>query len=220
MKNSILLPLTFMVVGASLIFLTACSTKKSSDKKSSQANVTVFPEPDIYFNNAIAAFESNDIPKVLEQIALAKKFTASVLINNDTLHASVIEFAIADLEELQQRIKEGKSYSSNQMRIVFSGVDQSIGTYHIYVVEAWIANEEYSEKVLNRVNRAIVRTENAIKFSDMSLTEDEEQELALAKKDLAKAEKITHSNWSLIKAKLMKINQMLEENENDLDGTL
>lgn len=220
MKNLIQSPISFIIVGTFLVLAIGCSTNKSKDKSVSQADVTIFPEPDIYFNNALVAFESNDIPTMLEQIALAKSFTASVVISEDTIHASVIEFALADLGELQKNLKDGKTYTSDQIRAIFSGVDQSIGMYHIYVVEAWIANEQYSEKVLNRVNRAVIRTENAIKFSSMTLTEVEEQELALAKKDLAKAEKITHSNWSAIKAKLLKMNQLLKENENDLDGTL
>lgn len=204
-----------------ILSLGGCENKKKTESTSSEEMIVVeFLEPDNFFNEAMLAFDNGDMELAFEKIFEATTFINSVTVENDTVHADVINFAVVELNELSEGILEGAITSTDEMKEVFVSVDKSIGMYHLLVIEDWVINETNDEESLNRMHRALIRTEYALGHAELEITEMEAEEIAKAKTDVAKAEKASHDLWKQIKKRLKALNARLDENVNPLDGTL
>jgi hypothetical protein len=216
--------LMHLSLALSLLLLGGCGSEKKTtqnqDKGKERIDLPEYLEPDSYFNEAIGHFEAGEMEDVANQIKLAIDYVGNVVIKDDTLHNSIIEFAVADLNDLLDNIGDSSiTTTTDQLRETFAGVDGSIGRYHLTVIEDWIVNETNDERSLRRMHRSLIRTEYAIEHANIQLTDEEKAELEKAKTDVLKAEKASHSLWKRIKTLVKTFEDRVEENSNPLDGT-
>jgi hypothetical protein len=175
---------------------------KEGENAIEAVEVIDYLEPDNYFQKAIVHFENGNKEAAVDMISSAAEFIESVVVEGDTLHANIIEFALGELDDLTEEIQNGNVSSPEQLRMVFASVDQSIGIYHMTVIESWVINETNDERSLRRMHRALTRTGYALDHSGLILAELEEEELAKAKEDVLKADKASHDLWKRVKAKI------------------
>ncbi|MEO9804777.1 MAG: hypothetical protein ABJF04_16090 [Reichenbachiella sp.] len=213
MKKIAYMPLS---LAFSLLLLGGCGGEKKAETKENSEVIKTpqFLEPDSYFEKAIEYLDAGDKNGAIEQIAAAVEYINSIEVQSDTIHTEIIEFSISSLSELSDGILDGSITSSEPLRDEFSSIDRSLGTYHLRIIEAWIANETNDQKSLRRMHKALVRTSFALDHAGLQLTELEQQELDKAKKDVLEAEKATLTLWQKVRATIKKYNNRLQENSN------
>ena len=202
----------------SLLLLGGCGAEKKANETDNTA-LSAYLEPDIYFEKAIEYLEADDIESSLSEIDKAAKFINTIIIKNDSIHANIIEFALGELDDLSDVIINDSLPSTSQLRDVFSSIDLSISRYHFVAIEDWIKNEKNDKWSLERMRRALFRTQYAINHAEIQLTEEEEKELSKAIEDVAKADRASLSLWQRLKATQEKFDRLVQENSNPLDGT-
>ncbi len=193
-------------------------TEKNAEKMDSEANVK-YNDPDNYFNEAIVSYEKGETTATVNRIEEARNAIQSEVIEGDTVHAKIIDLAVAELDDLQQRISSNDSVSNEDLRKVFASVDRSTGMYNLLIVEDWILNEKKNRVTLQNIHNAVVRVYYAINHVNFPITPEELSALEKAKLDIARAEQASHSLWENIKTNLVELNQRMEENENSFDGS-
>ncbi|MEQ8905285.1 hypothetical protein [Ekhidna sp.] len=205
------------------LMVMSCTNKNketsSYEDKMDQEAKAEYLDPDNLFADAITRFENGDLISVKNDIEEAIVAMRNTIIAGDTVHAEVIEFAISDLQNLSDKISTDGSVSPEELRGAFASADGSLGMYNLLVIEDWVLNEQKNKETLQRMHTAIVRTQYAINHANLPMSEEEKQELAQAKQDVAKAEQADHTFWKNLKKKLSDINRRLEENENPMDGS-
>ena len=214
--------LTFIALFIQIIAVSCTNknkeTSKYEDQMDQEAKVE-YLDPDNLFTDAITKFENGDQTSVMNDIEEAIVAMKNVMVEGDTIHTEVVEFAVADLRDLSDRISGGGSVSVEELRSTFASADGSLAMYNLLVIEDWVLNEQKDKETLQRMHNAIVRAQYAVNHANLPMTEEEKQELAKAKHDVANAERADHTFWKNLKKKLSDINQKLEENENPLDGS-
>jgi hypothetical protein len=149
-----------------LLLLGGCGAEKKANETENTA-LSAYLAPDIYFEKAIEYLEADNIEASLSEIHEAAKFMNSIIIKNDSIHANIIEFALGELDDLSDVIINDSLPSTSQLRDVFSSIDLSISRYHFLAIEDWIKNEKNGKRSLERMHRALIRTQYAINHAEI-----------------------------------------------------
>jgi hypothetical protein len=222
MKMKSLRNLTFIALFTQIIAVSCTNKNKETSKyeeKMDQEAKAEFIDPDNLFADVVHQFENGNLTSAKHDIEEAIVAMKEVIIEGDTIHADVIEFALSDLQNLSNKISSHGSVSTEELRSTFASAEGSLGMYNLLIVEDWVLNEKKNKETLQRMHTAIVRTQYAINHANLPMTEEEKQELAQAKRDVSQAEQADHTFWKSLMNKLSEIGRRFEENSNPLDGS-
>ncbi len=204
-----------------ILLVVSCSGNSSKEeKKTIQEEAQVaFIKPDNHFAEAITNFENGETELVLNKIKAAKNSIQEIIIEGDTVYTSIIETALAQLDTLEGNISQGKNVSVSDLRRVFSKVDAEIARYEVDVVEDWARHGSNNEESLQSMHRAMVRIEYALNHSQIELSEYDSIAVALAKRELIQAEKVSGNLWEKIKSNLQELNRKFDSGTNPMDNS-
>lgn len=213
-------PLTLLTI-ALIAMMLGCSKPSKSEEQSKtieeEANVE-FIAPDNFFAEAITDFEEGAQDKTLQAIENAKVAIKDIVIKGDTVYSDIITKATNQLDSLETDLKNGVVVEVSAVRNTFSVVDREIARYNVDVVEDWARHGTNNEESLRRMHEAMVRIEYALNHSQIELSEYDSISVALAKRDLLKAEKVSSSLWEKVKASLSELNRKFDSGTNSLDN--
>jgi soluble cytochrome b562 len=218
--------LNIIIILASAFILSNCGDKAITDTdKQVQDTVSTtetfdFPQPDSYFFSAKEAFEANDYVKAQEGIAKAIEYIKTVRVERDYRHADLIINAIAQLDSISALIAQGKIDNSKDLSLTFAHVDQAIGAYHMFIVEEWLKSVDKNEASKIRMQRAIVRIENAVNHAGLQLNDEELKEYNKAKNNLRNGNNSVEEWWLKTKDNFYKLNARMDAGSNPLDGSM
>ncbi len=223
MKNQILNPILYITTLA-LVFFSCSKNENTQNEEPEVVNeisiVEQYVEPDTYFQDAIVNFKKGDMEAVLNDLDRAKDFLRTVVYELDTVHVQDFLISSNEINVLEKRLRDGDSVTLKDFERTFTIVDLAIGSYHVAIIEEIVNVDENNPEATIRLKRALIRADNSLDYDQIDLPVNVMNELSQVSKEVLSTEKASKKLLEQTKEKIRIFNERMEENTNDLDGSL